>query len=50
MEPKKPFSVSRITYTEFKTVDSQIIIECDSETAAIILEFVAKLKVEILNK
>lgn len=48
MEPKK--SISKIHYSEYKNVDSLIQIECDYVTAAIILEFVSKLKVSFEDK
>ena len=50
MEPKPEQPkrlISKITYSEWKFLDSQLIIECDYVTAATILDFVAKLKLEI---
>jgi len=40
-------SISKLIYNEYQSIESNLTIECDAATAAKIIDFVAKLKVEI---
>jgi len=43
-------SISKLIYNEYQSIESNLTIECDAATAAKIIDFVAKLKVEINNE